>query len=92
MRDGVLQLPNQFGNRQFLGSGNFANGPAVARVGRNVNRLKEDVGARVMSVRDEGHAHPWLDGLVLPADMARGSARAVAEEERSGDRQAEGRQ
>ncbi len=41
-----------------------------------------------MGVSDVGHAHPGLDGFVLPADVARGSARAVAEEECSGDRQA----
>jgi hypothetical protein len=40
-------------------------------------------------VTDEGHAHRELDVFVLPADMACGSASAVAEEERSGDRQAE---
>jgi hypothetical protein len=38
-----------------------------------------------MSVSDEGHAHPGLDGFVLPVDMTRGSARAGAEESASGD-------
>jgi hypothetical protein len=42
-----------------------------------------------MGVRDAGHAHPGLDGFVLPADVACGSARVVAEEEYGGDRQAE---
>jgi hypothetical protein len=36
-----------------------------------------------MGVSDEGHAQPGLDGLVLPTDMACGSAGGVAEEERA---------
>ena len=54
-----------------------------------MNRLEQQFRTSVMSVSDEGNAHPRLDGFVLPARAVRGSARAVAEEERGGDRQAE---
>lgn len=89
IRDGVPQIANQFGNRQFLGSCDVANGPAVTRVWRNVNRLEQQLRTRVIGVRDEVHTHPGLDGFVLPVDVTRGSACAVAEEECSGDRQTE---
>jgi hypothetical protein len=55
-----------------------------------VDGLKENLRVRVVDMSHERHAHPRLNGFVLPAHMTRGSAGAVTEEKGGPDRQTEG--
>ena len=58
-------------------------------IGLNMDRLKQRFLRGMAGVRDERHAHPRLDGFLLPADVACRVARTIAEEENGGDRQTE---
>jgi Protein kinase domain len=55
------------------------------RNGLQSDRAEQQLGRHMVNVRDERHAHPWADRLVLQAQAVRIPAGPVAENERSGN-------
>ena len=73
------------GARLHAWVGGAPQGPPVVRNGLQSDRPEQQLGWHVVNVRDERHAHPRADGLVLQAQAVRMPAGPVAENERAGN-------
>ncbi|MGA8026594.1 MAG: hypothetical protein WB992_05570 [Bryobacteraceae bacterium] len=89
-RDGPIKIANELFHRPILRARDFANRAAVVLMGADSYRLAQNLRAHVMCMRDEMHAHPWSDWLILPSNVARVTPESEAEKEDRAQSNAEG--
>jgi hypothetical protein len=90
--DGALQLSDHFRHGAVQVASDLANASPVARFPRNnPNRLKQRGGGDVVGVGDKWNRHPATDGLIFRADLPHVPSGPGGENDRTGDRQQEGK-
>jgi hypothetical protein len=64
---GAVQIPDDFLHRPVFIAGDRPQRPAVMLIRRQSHSAEQNRRRYVVRMRDEGHAHPRADGLVLKA-------------------------
>lgn len=87
---GALQIPDQIFNRPVLLARDYPQRPSVMLLWFEAQGVEKHGGRHVVSVRDEWHAHPGADRLILKVQAAGVPAGPECENKGSGNGHAKG--
>lgn len=91
LRDGLFEIANDLLHGAALFAGKGADGPAVVIARRNSDRRIEGPGWYVMGMSDKRHAHPGVNWLTFPVELADMPRRFIAKnhEDRGGGQESQ---
>jgi hypothetical protein len=87
---GTFQIPHHILDRPVLLARDGPQGPPVMRLRFQPDGVEQNGGRHVVRVRDERHAHPGADRLILPLQVAGVPPCPERENERPGNGHAKG--